>query len=81
MSRIAILAFGSLIDEPGKEICPRIRERIFRVRDRSPVIRAVSDFTSVAYSKRCRRHRSSSRSLSRLSSSSCNILSISDSAA
>ncbi len=32
MSRIAILAFGSLIDEPGKEICPLIRERIFRVR-------------------------------------------------
>ena len=28
MSRIAILAFGSLIDEPGKAISPLIRERI-----------------------------------------------------
>ena len=28
MSNIAILAFGSLIDDPGEEICPRIRDRI-----------------------------------------------------
>ena len=28
MTRIAILAFGSLIEDPGKEIQPRIRERI-----------------------------------------------------
>ena len=26
MARIAILAFGSLIEDPGKELCPRIRE-------------------------------------------------------
>ncbi len=32
MARIAILAFGSLIDEPGKEICPIICERIQSVR-------------------------------------------------
>lgn len=32
MSRIAILAFGSLIEEPGKAICPLIRERISGVR-------------------------------------------------
>ena len=32
MARIAILAFGSLIDEPGKEINPLIRERIKDVR-------------------------------------------------
>ena len=31
MSRIAILAFGSLIDEPGKAIGPLIRKRIRRV--------------------------------------------------
>ena len=31
MSRIAILAFGSLIEEPGKEIGPLIREKIRRV--------------------------------------------------
>ena len=28
MTRIAILAFGSLIEDPGKEFQPRIRERI-----------------------------------------------------
>ena len=28
MARIAILAFGSLIEDPGKELHPRIRERI-----------------------------------------------------
>ena len=28
MARIAIVAFGSLIDEPGEELCPRIRDRI-----------------------------------------------------
>lgn len=32
MARIAILAFGSLIDEPGKAIGPLIRERIGGVR-------------------------------------------------
>ena len=31
MSRIAILAFGSLIWEPGKAISPLIREKIRRV--------------------------------------------------
>ena len=28
MAHIAILAFGSLIEDPGKELRPRIRERI-----------------------------------------------------
>ena len=28
MARIAILAFGSLIDDPGEELHPRIREQI-----------------------------------------------------
>ena len=31
MARIAIVAFGSLIDEPGEELCPLIRDRIHGV--------------------------------------------------
>lgn len=45
MARIAILAFGSLIDEPGKEIGPLIRERIDGVRTPFPIEFARSSST------------------------------------